>query len=124
MALPELTWYEDLRADDDVAADAIHVRQGQRYIQAWSVTARDGSAWVFTDAAFRMKVRPTARSVVVVLDASGFVAVDPDDAERAVLNLPPATTAALAPGAYEYDLFVDDVPVVAGAFVVTPGVSR
>lgn len=124
MALPELTWFEGLRADDDVAQDSITVRQGQHLVQAWSVTARDGSAWVFTDSEFRLKVRPSARSVVVVLDASPYLAVDPDSAERLVLDLPPAATAALTPGRYEYDLYVDDVPVIAGPFNIAPGVSR
>lgn len=106
------------------ARHAIRCRQSQRLRVAFRVTSLSGRPWVFTDSDVRMKVRSTASSAVVLADFAADLTVDPDDATRELLDVDSSVTATIPPGDHEYDLFVDDVPVVAGPFLMEGGASR
>ena len=102
----------------------VRCRQSQRLRVAFRIRSQSGVDWVFTDAELRLKVRSTAPSAVVLLDTAAYWTVPPSDPTRALLDVPAGVTAALPAGDHEYDLFVDDVPVLAGPFLIRAAASR
>lgn len=101
-------------------------RQGQTWRMDAQVVLQDtGAAMSLVGYTAAMQVRPSAAGD---LEATATVTVD--TVTRLIrCELAPATTLAMTPGVYEYDLIAtlpngDKLPILYGQFVVEAGVAR